>query len=162
MSKCTIKTQCVFLHNVDHTAIYYCESIVLYERRDRWWGNNSYLDIIAVILNAANKRRGIGKSRLMYKTFLGYARLKEYLPALTEMGFTMTGVPRRLKLVKKVLGFLTVTIGFMRRWKRRYHHQYDNNKPVRNSVIIALTKKNRGFSLLLVLVLLLAATWHLF
>ncbi len=22
----------------------------------------------------------------MYKTFLGYARLKEYLPALTEMG----------------------------------------------------------------------------
>ncbi len=42
--------------------------------------------MIAVILNTANERRGIGKSRIMYKTFLGYAQVKEYLPALTETG----------------------------------------------------------------------------
>ncbi len=48
--------------------------------------HRSYLDIIAVILNATNDRRGIGKSRLMHKTFLGYALLKEYLQVLTEMG----------------------------------------------------------------------------
>ncbi len=72
--------------------------------------------MIAVILNASNERRGIGKSRLMYKTFLGYARLKEYVPALTEMGLLhYDRDAQTLKLVKRGLRFLTVTIGFMRR-----------------------------------------------
>jgi predicted transcriptional regulator len=48
--------------------------------------HRSYIDISAVILNVANESRGIGKNRLMYKTFVGHAQLKEYLPALTERG----------------------------------------------------------------------------
>jgi predicted transcriptional regulator len=68
--------------------------------------HRSYLDIIAVILNAANERRGIGKSRLMYNTFLGYARLKEYLPALTEMGLLhYDRDAQTFKLIKQVLVF---------------------------------------------------------
>jgi predicted transcriptional regulator len=46
--------------------------------------HRSYIDIVGVILKAASESRGIGKNRLMFKTFLGYAQLKEYLPALTE------------------------------------------------------------------------------
>ena len=48
--------------------------------------HRSYIDIMGVILNAANERRGIRKSRMMYKTFVGHAQLKEYLPALIENG----------------------------------------------------------------------------
>jgi predicted transcriptional regulator len=44
------------------------------------------LDIMGVIVDAANERRGIRKSRLMYKTLVSYAQLKEYLPALVESG----------------------------------------------------------------------------
>lgn len=46
--------------------------------------HRSPIDVMGMILNATNERRGIRKSRLMYKTFLGYTQLKEYLPALTE------------------------------------------------------------------------------
>ncbi len=46
----------------------------------------SYFDVIGVILNAANEIVGVRRNRLMYKTFLGHAQLKSYLPALTENG----------------------------------------------------------------------------
>lgn len=46
----------------------------------------SPIDVMGVILKAANERRGIAKNRLMFKTFLGYAQLKGYLPVLTERG----------------------------------------------------------------------------
>jgi predicted transcriptional regulator len=44
------------------------------------------IHIMADILDAANDRSDVGRSRIMYKPFLRYAQLKEYLPALTESG----------------------------------------------------------------------------
>jgi predicted transcriptional regulator len=44
----------------------------------------SRTDIIGDILDAANGPSGLGKTKMMYKAFLSYAQLKEYLPVLTE------------------------------------------------------------------------------
>ncbi|MDQ3837391.1 MAG: winged helix-turn-helix domain-containing protein [Thermoproteota archaeon] len=44
----------------------------------------SRTDIIGDILGAANETDGVGKTKMMYKAFLSYAQLKEYLPILTE------------------------------------------------------------------------------
>ena len=41
---------------------------------------------MAKILHAANEKSGAGRSKIMYRAFLGYAQLKKYLPALTERG----------------------------------------------------------------------------
>jgi predicted transcriptional regulator len=42
----------------------------------------SRTDIVALILEAANG--GVTKTRIMYKAFLSYAQLKEYLTVLLE------------------------------------------------------------------------------
>ncbi|MFL6508588.1 MAG: winged helix-turn-helix domain-containing protein [Nitrososphaeraceae archaeon] len=44
----------------------------------------SRTDIIGDILDAANGPSGLKKTKMMYKAFLSYAQLKEYLPVLTE------------------------------------------------------------------------------
>jgi predicted transcriptional regulator len=44
----------------------------------------SRTDIVATILDAANG--GTTKTRIMYKAYLSYAQLKEYLSVLTENG----------------------------------------------------------------------------
>jgi len=44
----------------------------------------SRTDIVATILEAANG--GATKTRIMYKAYLSYAQLKEYLSILTENG----------------------------------------------------------------------------
>jgi predicted transcriptional regulator len=44
----------------------------------------SRTDIVATILEAANG--GATKTRIMYKAYLSYAQLKEYLSVLTENG----------------------------------------------------------------------------
>ncbi len=65
------------------------------------------LDLTAVILNAANEGRGVRKSRIMYKTFLGYAQLKEYLPALVESGLLRYDIhSRTFRTTQKGLSFL--------------------------------------------------------
>jgi predicted transcriptional regulator len=48
--------------------------------------NRGGIDIMAKILHAANEKSGAGRSKIMYRAFLGYAQLKKYLPALTERG----------------------------------------------------------------------------
>jgi predicted transcriptional regulator len=48
--------------------------------------NRSDIDIIAEILNAANEKSRAGRTTILYRAFLSYAQLKEYLPALTERG----------------------------------------------------------------------------
>ena len=48
--------------------------------------HRSRTDIISEILNAANERSGAGRTRIMYKAFLSYAQLKEYLAVLTQSG----------------------------------------------------------------------------
>jgi predicted transcriptional regulator len=42
------------------------------------------MEIISQILEAANTGGGATRIRIMYKTFLGYNQLKEYLNLLTE------------------------------------------------------------------------------
>ncbi|MFL6431808.1 MAG: winged helix-turn-helix domain-containing protein, partial [Nitrososphaeraceae archaeon] len=44
----------------------------------------SRTDIVGLILEAANG--GATKTRIMYKAFLSYAQLKEYLTVLLEKG----------------------------------------------------------------------------
>jgi predicted transcriptional regulator len=44
----------------------------------------SRTDIFSQILDAANGGGGITKSKIMYKAFLSYAQLKEYLTLLTD------------------------------------------------------------------------------
>jgi predicted transcriptional regulator len=67
----------------------------------------SDIDIMGVILDAANERRGLGKSRIMYKAFLGHAQLKEYLPALTERGLLRYDIETQtFKTTEKGLKFL--------------------------------------------------------
>jgi len=46
----------------------------------------SNIEIMSEILDAANGRSGAGKTKIMYKAFLSYSQLKEYLPVLTERG----------------------------------------------------------------------------
>jgi len=65
------------------------------------------IDIIAEILDAANERGGVGKSRIMYKAFLSYAQLKEYLPALTESRLLRYDIDTQtFKTTQKGLRFL--------------------------------------------------------
>ena len=46
-------------------------------------GNRSRTEIVAMILDAANEG-GETKTKIMYKAFLSYGQLKEYLSILTE------------------------------------------------------------------------------
>jgi predicted transcriptional regulator len=48
--------------------------------------NRGGIDIMAEILHAANEKSGAGRTKILYRAFLSYAQLKEYLPALTERG----------------------------------------------------------------------------
>ena len=44
----------------------------------------SRTDIVAQILQAANKNSGITKTRIMYGAFLSYAKLQEYIAVLEQ------------------------------------------------------------------------------
>ena len=69
----------------------------------------SPIDVMGVILKAANERRGIAKNRLMFKTFLGYAQLKGYLPVLTERGLLRYDRnAQTFKTTRKGLRFLAI------------------------------------------------------
>jgi predicted transcriptional regulator len=46
--------------------------------------NRDRTDIIGQILDTANGSKNITKTEIMYKTFLSYKQLKEYLMLLTE------------------------------------------------------------------------------
>jgi predicted transcriptional regulator len=67
----------------------------------------SDIDIMGVILNVANERRGVRKSRITYKAFLRHAQLKEYLPALTERGLLRYDIDTQtFKTTQKGLRYL--------------------------------------------------------
>ena len=69
--------------------------------------NRSDIDIMGEILDAANERSGAGRTKIMYKAFLTYAQLKEYLPALTERGLLRYDVDAQtFKTTQKGLRFL--------------------------------------------------------
>jgi predicted transcriptional regulator len=64
-------------------------------------------DIIIEILDAANRGGGVTKTKIMYKAFLSYAQLKEYLTELTETGLLNYDVDtRQFKTTEKGLQFL--------------------------------------------------------
>ena len=70
--------------------------------------HRSGIDIMGEILDAANERGGVGKSRIMYKAFLSYAQLKEYIPALTESRLLRYDMDAQtFKTTQKGLRFLT-------------------------------------------------------
>jgi predicted transcriptional regulator len=69
--------------------------------------HRSRIDIISDILDAANERSGVGRTRIMYKAFLTYVQLKEYLPALTDNGLLRYDVDTHtFKTTEKGLRFL--------------------------------------------------------
>jgi predicted transcriptional regulator len=64
-------------------------------------------DIINEILDAANGGGGATKTKIMYKAFLSYAQLKEYLTELTESGLLNYDVDtRQFKTTEKGQRFL--------------------------------------------------------
>lgn len=79
-------------------------------RRSSWdtrMRNRSGIDIMAEILNAASDKTGAGRTKILYRAFLSYAQLKEYLPALTERGLLSYDVgTQTFKTTQKGLRFL--------------------------------------------------------
>ena len=69
--------------------------------------NRSDIDIMAKILHAANEKSGAGRTKIMYRAFLSYTQLKEYLPALTEPGLLSYATDTQtFKTTQKGLRFL--------------------------------------------------------
>jgi len=69
--------------------------------------NRSGIDIMAKILHAANERSGAGRTKILYRAFLSYAQLKEYLQVLTERGLLRYDVDAQtFKTTQKGLRFL--------------------------------------------------------
>lgn len=67
----------------------------------------SSIDIMGEILDVANDKSGVGKTKLMYKAFLSYSQLKEYLPVLTERGLlSFDADSQTFRTTKKGLKFL--------------------------------------------------------
>jgi predicted transcriptional regulator len=69
--------------------------------------NRSDIDIMGEILDAANERSGLGRTKIMYKAFLSHAQLKEYLMILTKRDLLRYDVQTRtFKTTEKGLIFL--------------------------------------------------------
>ena len=66
----------------------------------------SRTEIIATILEAANG--GVTKTKIMYKAFLSYAQLKEYLSMLVENGLLENRVDGIYKTTNKGIKFLGI------------------------------------------------------
>jgi predicted transcriptional regulator len=67
----------------------------------------SRIDIIGDILKAANKTNGTNRSMIMYKAFLSYTQLKNYLKTPTEMDLlSYDKDTRTFKTTEKGLKFL--------------------------------------------------------
>ena len=52
--------------------------MILIAQRANGMRYRSRTAIISDILGVANKRSGVGRTKIMYKAFLSYAQLKEY------------------------------------------------------------------------------------
>ena len=83
----------IILHKIPYKnsfshATFHCEFIlvVCVNRHETEMRQRSRTDIIGDILDGANDSGGIAKTKMMYKAFLSYTQLKEYLPFLIERG----------------------------------------------------------------------------
>ncbi len=69
----------------------------------------SRTDIIGMVLQAAGRKEGATKTRLMYSAFLSYAQVKEYTDYLMEKGLVMLDRDTQLyRLTHKGLEFLNL------------------------------------------------------
>ena len=66
----------------------------------------SRTEIVSHILEAANG--GATKTKIMYKAFLSYAQLKEYLAILAQNGLLTNDVPATYKTTSKGIKFLNM------------------------------------------------------
>ena len=74
-----IKIICLMLYLFINTLHFICCN----EGRDCYMKYRSRTDIVGLVLDAANGG-GATKTRIMYKAFLSFAQLKEYLTVLLE------------------------------------------------------------------------------
>jgi len=93
----------------------------------------SRTDIIGDILDAANEAGGIGKTKMMYKAFLSYAQLKDYLPVLTENRLLhFDDGAQTFKTTQKGLKFLNAYYRIVQAMKipsiQQLHHQQQRFK----------------------------------
>jgi predicted transcriptional regulator len=73
------------------------------------WKYRSKTEIVAHILRAANGRNDIPKSRIMYRTFLTYWQLEEYLAILIQNGLLeYLEATHTYKITEKGLKFLEI------------------------------------------------------
>jgi predicted transcriptional regulator len=63
--------------------------------------NRSRSEIVRSILEAASKSEGTTRTRLMYKSYLAYNQLKEYLRTLQENGLIDYAGGRRYRITVK-------------------------------------------------------------
>ena len=69
--------------------------------------NRGRIDLMAEILHAANESDGAGRTKIMYRAFLSYPQMKEYLPALTRRGLlNYDAYTQTFKTTEKGLRFL--------------------------------------------------------
>ena len=81
--------------------------IVHCSKRERGMRNRDRMDIISRILEAANGDDDATKTKIMYKAFLSYSQLKEYLTVLTEVDLlSYDEETRTFKTTEKGLRFL--------------------------------------------------------
>ena len=98
-----------YKNSFSHTT-FHCEFIlvVCVNPHETDMRQRSRTDIIGDILDAANDSGGIAKTKMMYKAFLSYTQLKEYLPFLIERGLLHYELnTQTFKTTQKGLRFLT-------------------------------------------------------
>jgi predicted transcriptional regulator len=104
-----------YKNSFSHTT-FHCEFILVacVNHHETDMRQRSRTDIIGDILDAANDSGGIAKTKLMYKAFLSYTQLKEYLPFLIEKGLLRCELnTQTFKTTQKALSFLPLTIGLV-------------------------------------------------
>ena len=75
----------------------------------KYMKNRDRMDIISRILEAANVSSGATKTKIMYKAFLAYSQLGEYLTFLTERDLLSYDLDTHtFKTTEKGLSFLEV------------------------------------------------------
>ena len=82
--------------------------------------HRSRLKILANILSVVNNENGAKKTQIMYKAYLSYKLLVQYLNNMTEAGLVMYGLENCYKLTPKGEKFLTKFVEYDKSRKSVY------------------------------------------
>ena len=82
---------------------------VVHDSKESNMKNRNRIEIISQILDIANGG-GATKTKIMYKAFLSYAQLKEYLEMLIQNDLLANDTPAIYKTTSKGLRFLSATL----------------------------------------------------